>query len=173
MEKGADKKRSRLESEDSLPTIPPVTSSSGTSGEEIDYKTMMDVVIIPADLSKDMTLACVPKEYTEMARSLDSIIGASTELHVSAYFIREQLPTDTMKSVHEKLTFACDEAGAYKPKLEHNTRASHITGLKMKGPVVMFMEQDIDDELGNFEVSNLTLKQVQDLWEATQDLTIY
>jgi hypothetical protein len=173
---GACDKRSRSDFEE----------SSSTSSS-------IDVVIIPDDESKEMTLQNVPKDYTGMKKSLDMIIGATCEFHVSSYFIREQLPTDCLKTLHEKLTFACDENGSYKLELGYNKRASQITGLNLKGIVVMFIEQDDDEynldeyddlEQAEYDVdqdlreenqcnSNLSLDQVTELWNATKDLTIY
>jgi hypothetical protein len=117
------------------------------------------LILIPVDLGAPMTLSVVQREDKDNFSK--KYIGGDSEYHVSAYAIRKQLP-ENLKTIHEQLCFACDENGYYK-NLPVNLRASQISGIKMSGPIVMFLENGTD-------YGEITLQMAMDLHDHTKNL---
>ena len=125
----------------------------------------MQAIIVSDNLDVPMQSQKFPREYNAMCREMKKILNADCEFHTTAWYIREQLPSQKLQDKHEELTIACDEAGFYKPELQVNVRASKMSGLRLKGTVVFFIDPE-DSESGQ----TFILDDALELWEATKSL---
>lgn len=131
--------------------------------------TMMKVVVIPSDLSKDL------KELTVDKSKLKEVVkqqlgGANFEHHMTPYQVTQALPEE-LQEVHRHMVIVVNE-GSFYLRLPFNKRASHITGLGIAGDCVVYVGPT-EDENGFGPQRDMLASTVDRLWNATKNLKTF